>query len=186
MSKLIKYAVCIVFIFAVLSACTSFTASKNRVYLSPNIQLNINSVPTQMFGQSWQHVLYITNQHKQHTVFAQLAINGSGSIKLLLMTVQGFPIMELEKPLNGPVKTRKMLAVEGIDPHYILADIALVHWPVAFLQKQLEGALIEQVGSNREVFNDEGIFITIDYSDESTTLNNILHQYQITFKKVEQ
>ncbi|TMO06934.1 DUF3261 domain-containing protein [Pseudoalteromonas sp. S558] len=186
MSKLIKCAVCIVFIFTVLSACTSFTASKDRVYLSPNIQLNINSVPAKMFGQSWQHVLYITNQHKQHTVFAQLGISELGTIKLLLMTVQGFPIMELEKPLNGPVKTRNMLVVEGIDPHYILADIALIHWPVEFLQAQLTGALIEHVGSTRRIFNDDSMLMTIAYNDKSTTLNNILHQYQITFKKVAQ
>ncbi|WP_405597806.1 MULTISPECIES: DUF3261 domain-containing protein [unclassified Pseudoalteromonas] len=186
MSKLIRYAFFVVFICVALNACTSFTASKNMVYLSPNIQLNINSVPAKMFGKSWQHVLHISNQQKQHTVFAQLGISELGTIKLLLMTVQGFPIMELEKPLNSPVKIINRLMVEGIDPHYILADIALIHWPVEFLQAQLTGALIEQVGSTRRIFNDDSTLMTIAYNDKSTILNNILHQYQITFKKVAQ
>ncbi|BED91170.1 MULTISPECIES: DUF3261 domain-containing protein [unclassified Pseudoalteromonas] len=169
-----------------VTACSSTYKSSERVDIFAATTLDISHVPEQMFDKSWQHVLYIKNNEKEHTLLAQLEINKQGTISLLLMTTQGLPILTLEKLNNQPPTVSKMIVGVDIDPAYILADIALVHWPISFLNEKISGALIEQTGVQRRLVKDNRSVILIDYTDNKTVLNNSGRHYQITFEKVNQ
>ena len=167
-----------------VTACSSTYKSSERVDISAATTLDISHVPVQLFNQNWQHVLYIQNNEKEHTLLAQLEINKQGTINLLLMTTQGLPILKLEKLNNQPPNVTKMIVGVGLDPAYILADIALVHWPVLFLNEKISGAVIKQIATQRRVVKNNRSIITINYSDNKTVLNNSERNYQITFEKV--
>ena len=114
----------------------------------------------------------------------ELEINKQGTINLLLMTTHGLPILKLEKLNNEPPNITKMIVGVDLDPAYILADIALVHWPVLFLNEKISGAIIKQIATQRRVVKNDRSIITINYSDNKTVLNNSERHYQITFEKV--
>lgn len=186
MLKLILQRALILLTCIMLSACASQFSSSAAISIAPAASLNLNSMAPSMFGRSWQQVLFITTGQEQHTLLSQLAVNEAGGVKLLMMTSQGFPIVELEKLPKEPIKAKKMLVGVDINPAYVLADIALVHWPVAFINEQLSGALVEQVGTQRQVLQNHKTLITIDYNDDAITLHNIVRDYKIIFKKVTQ
>lgn len=165
-------------------ACSSTYKSNENVDISLATMLDISHVPEQMFNKNWQHVLYIKNNEKEHTLLAQLEINKQGTINLLLMTTQGLPILKLEKLNNQPATVTKMIVGVDLNPAYILADIALVHWPISFLNKKISGALMEQAAAQRRLVEDNRSIITINYTDNKTVLNNSERHYQITFEKV--
>ena len=167
-----------------LSACSSIYKTSDNVNIATATQLNISTVPLAMFGHNWQQVLHVSKNDDLHTLLAQLEINNNGTIKLVVMTAQGLPILKLEKANQKPLLENKMINGIDINPEYILAEIALVHWPLSFLKSTLSGADIEQKGKTRYVIKDGRRIIIINYTDNKTELINTERHYHITFEKV--
>lgn len=169
-----------------LTACTSYQRNNEQFAISPKVFLNLATMPSSMFGQTWQQVLSVTDQQQQHTVLSQLAVDNTGRLKLLMMTSQGLPLLELEKAPYQAIKSTKMLPGVDLDASFVVADIALVHWPIGFLKQQLSGAVVEHSANQRLVKRGDSLLISIDYQGDSTVLENHIRDYKITFKKVMQ
>ncbi len=169
-----------------LTACSSYYRSNAALEIAPKVMLNLDTMAPSMKGQTWQQVMYVTNQQQQHTLLSQLAVDNAGTLKLLIMTSQGLPIIELEKAAYQAMKSTKMLPGVALDATFVLADIALVHWPVEYLTQQLTGAKVVQTGSQRLITHAGSTLYRIRYQGDTTTLENNIRDYKITFKKVTQ
>jgi hypothetical protein len=186
MSQLRGFRLVILLLCLSLTACTSYYRNSAALEIAPNVFLNLQTMASSMYGQTWQQVLYVTNQQQQHTVLSQLAVDDAGTVKLIMMSSQGVPLIELEKAQYQAIKTTKMLPGVNLDATFMLADIALVHWPISYLRQQLRGAVVEQLDNTRAVKQGDQTLITINYQGDSITLENTLRDYKITFKKVTQ
>ena len=169
-----------------LAACTTQFSPQSVVEIADNTTLELADPPSQVVIDNWQQVLQVTHQDQQHSLLAQLSIDDQQGINLVVMTAQGMPIFILEKPPGAPIKSTKMLPITGVDPHYILADIMLVHWPVAEINNRLHGAIMHASATERRVINDEQLLVSIDFSGPVTQLINYQRDYKIQFQRVEQ
>ncbi|NMM42425.1 DUF3261 domain-containing protein [Pseudoalteromonas arctica] len=184
MSVIIRAAVLLTIMF--LTACSTQFTPQSRVEIADNTSLELADPPKQLIIDNWQQVLHVSHQDQQHTLLAQLTIDDRQGINLVVMTVQGMPIFILEKPPGAPIKSTKMLPIAGVDPRYILADIMLVHWPVAEINKRLHGAVMQDKVGERRITHDEQLLVTINFSGSVTQLINFQRNYKIQFQRVEQ
>ncbi|WP_392344843.1 DUF3261 domain-containing protein [Pseudoalteromonas prydzensis] len=184
MSVIIRTATLVISIF--LTACSTQFSPQSMVEIADNTSLELADPPQQLVIDNWQQVLQVSHQGQQHTLLAQLSIDDQQGINLVVMTAQGMPIFILEKPPGAPIKSTKMLPIAGIDPRYILADIMLVHWPVAEINNRLSGAVMQDSGAERRIVNDEQRLVTIKFSGSVTQLINFQRNYKIQFQRVEQ
>jgi hypothetical protein len=186
MSQLSVLRVAILLLCLALTACTHYQRNSATLEIASKVFLNVQTMPASMYQQTWQQVLYVTNQQQQHTVLSQLAVDNIGTVKLLMMTSQGMPLLELEKAPYQAIKTTKMLPGVELDATFVLVDIALVHWPISYLRQQLRGAVVEQLNNQRVIKQGDSTLISITYNGDTITLENSIREYKITFKKVTQ
>lgn len=167
-----------------LASCASEFAVKAGVDLAPNAGIYLMDPPASFVADNWQQVLEVSHNDESHTLLAQLDINSLSGINLVVMTAQGVPVFQLEKAISGPVKSKKMLPIERLDPRYILADIMLVHWTVEVLSSQLYGLKIVAKDSKRLLYKGDELISEIRFLEEKTELVNYQRNYKIIFQRV--
>ncbi|MEM0515865.1 DUF3261 domain-containing protein [Pseudoalteromonas sp. YIC-827] len=176
-----------------LSGCASYNkteqgAPQSLVSFSAEVGLALSAPPVELLNSQWQKRMYVTKAQTQQALLSQLAINGEGELRLALMSAAGLPVFTLSYKAEQGVTAQRFIAAEDLDPSYILADIQLVHWPVAQLNKHLKGAhLIEyrQDGELiRELRQNDTSLLEIRYGAEVIILNNKIHHYEIRFEEV--
>ncbi|WP_105264629.1 DUF3261 domain-containing protein [Pseudoalteromonas sp. T1lg76] len=177
----------------VLSGCASYSpvepeVKDKAVMFSAEVGLALSAPPSELLNSQWQKRMFVTKAQTQQALLSQLAINGEGELRLALMSAAGLPVFTLSYNAEQGVAAQHFIAAEDLDPSYILADIQLVHWPVAQLNKHLKGAhLIEyrQGGELiRELRQNDTSLLDIRYGGEVIILNNKIHHYEIRFEEV--
>ncbi len=175
---------CIAFLLS-LSGCVSVLPELPEVVLAEQVWLRLGTVPTTLTGQSWQQVIKVTRPGHSDTVLAQLAIGDDGELRLNVMSVQGIPLFELTQGSDGSIASKRFVPAAGLEPEYVLADIALVHWPQEALRGMLSGAVLNDKQGTRTVETQTGAIIRIEYLPENTRLSNLARAYQLEFTRVD-
>ncbi|WP_105254610.1 DUF3261 domain-containing protein [Pseudoalteromonas sp. T1lg75] len=183
---------CLLLIF-VLSGCANHTkieqdAGHGAVMLTADVGLALSAPPAELFNSHWQKRMYVTKVQTQQALLSQLAIDNDGELRLALMSAAGLPVFTLSYTADQGVVAQRFIAVEDLDPSYILADIQLVHWPIAQLNNQLQGAQLHQYRQGgeliRELRQNDSTLLDIRYGGEVIILNNKIHHYEIRFEEV--
>ncbi len=174
----------------VLSGCVSNAHKPNgeTVYLQPATSLTLSAPSVELYGNQWQKRMFVSRSGNSKTLLSQLAIDEGGTVNLAIMTSVGIPVLTLTFDQVTGVRAKEFVDLAGLNPLYILADIQLVHWPVAQLQDHLRGAKIieyaTEQGRVREVLEGERVLMTITYEHNGVVLKNELRDYEIRFEKV--
>ncbi|RZF90651.1 DUF3261 domain-containing protein [Pseudoalteromonas sp. CO302Y] len=182
MSAIMRYVIVVFSLFLV--SCANEYAVKTGLDLAPNAGIYLSDPPVSLDLDNWQQVLQVTHGAEQYTLLAQLNLSSETGINLVVMTVQGMPIFQLEKAPLGAVKSEKMLPISAVDPRYILADIMLVHWPIDVLNSQLYGLVIDEQGATRRLYQGKRLISEIQFLDSQTKLVNYERDYSIIFQRV--
>ncbi|WP_105189034.1 DUF3261 domain-containing protein [Pseudoalteromonas sp. T1lg48] len=176
-----------------LSGCASHPkigqdAGFGAVMLTPEVGLALSAPPAELHNSQWQKRMYVTKARTQQALLSQLAIDNDGELRLALMSAAGLPVFTLSYRVEQGVVAQRFIAAEDLDPSYILADIQLVHWPIAQLNNQLQGAQLHQYRQDgeliRELRQNGMTLLDIRYSDDAVILNNKIHHYEIRFEEV--
>lgn len=182
--------ICLLVSVLLLTGCTtSHHYSESDVQIGGTGVLSLSQPPKALVGKRFMSSLIVKYTDAQHELIMQLEIDANKTT-LVAVSPAGLPLFQQTYYADGRHDTEKFIPISDIDPRYILADIQLVHWPLAHLNQALMGAEIKEAsmpsGRLREVVSGGKVMVSIQYNADKITFEHLQRQYQLTIKQIQE
>lgn len=168
----------------ILFGCASRPdTSPGLVYLSSDISYQLTQVPDELIGQE-QTVFITIESENSYTELLVVTTFTKTAIGMVFLTPEGIPLTEFTYQLNGDVHSKQYLPSVKLQPKYILANLQIMLWPVAELNKALFGARVLEKNSSRQVLSDDELIYEVQFGENEDVFYNHINEFKMVITQV--